>query len=83
MSKIVVKNQIANNVIKKKSGTVNKKEYALPFEKLSTLFQGPTFLIGMSSPEDCEVVFNIIKKQKKLGVYIRGNILTTWIFPQY
>ena len=71
VNKIVVKNQIANNVIKKKSGTVNKKEYALPFEKLSTLFQGPTFLIGMSSPEECEVVFKIIKKQKKL-IFVGG-----------
>ena len=67
VSKIVVKNQIANNVIKKKSGT----DEAQPFEKLSTLFQGPTFLIGMTSPEECEILFNIIKKQKKL-IFVGG-----------
>lgn len=71
VSKIVVKNQIANNVIKKKSGTSNQCDKAKPFEKLSTLFQGPTFLIGINSPEECEILFNIIKKQKKL-IFVGG-----------
>ena len=71
VSKIVVKNQIANNVIKKKGGKCNKCDTAQPFEKLSTLFQGPTFLIGMNSPQECEKSFNIIKKQKKL-IFVGG-----------
>ena len=63
VSKVVVKNQIADNVIKKKT--------IKPFEKLSTLFQGPTLLIGMNSPEECEILFNIIKKHKKL-IFVGG-----------
>ena len=68
VSKRVVKNQIATNVIKKKSVTSNKTE---PLQKLSTLFQGPTFMIGMTSPQECEIFFNIIKKQKKL-IFVGG-----------
>ena len=71
VSKLVVKNQIGNNVVRKKSGTSNVHNEEQPFEKLSTLFQGPTFLIGTSSPHLCEALFNITKKQKKL-IFVGG-----------
>ena len=63
---LVVKNQIGNNVIKKNTGNKTKQ-----FEKLSTLFQGPTFLIGISCSEECIQVFNSIKKQQKL-IFVGG-----------
>ena len=68
VSKRVVKNQIARDVIKKKSVTGNKTESV---GKLRTLFQGPTFMIGMTSPQECEIFFNIIRKQKKL-IFVGG-----------
>lgn len=71
VSKIVVKNQIGNNVVRKKSGTGNIHNEEQPFSKLSTLFQGPTFLVGTSSPHLCEPLFNITKKQKKL-IFVGG-----------
>ena len=64
----VVKNGIANNVIRKKN-LCEKRNYNI--EKLSTLFQGPTFLIGIKDSKECEPVFNIIKKQKKC-VFVGG-----------
>ena len=69
VKKIVVKNQIANNVIKEKGKCDHNKTQ--PFEKLKPLFQGPTFLIGMSSPQECEILFNVIKKHKKL-IFVGG-----------
>ena len=62
----VIKNGIANNVIRKK-----KEKIYYNIEKLSTLFQGPTFLIGISSVKELKPVFNIIKKQKKC-VFVGG-----------
>ena len=73
----VVKNQIATSVIKKRSVRSNKTDLilaaqdCLPFQKLTTLFQGPLFMIGMSAPQECEIFFNIIKKQRKL-VFVGG-----------
>ena len=71
----VVKNQIATNVISKKSITSNKGCTLL---KLKTLFQGPLFMIGMKDPQECEIFFNIIRKQKKLqfvgGLY-QGQLI--------
>ena len=72
---LVVKNRIANNVIKKKEKGEKKTE---SIEKLSTLFQGPCFLIGMLSPEKCEKVLSVIKKQKKcifVGALYRGQLM--------
>lgn len=57
----VVKNQIANTAIK-------KKDLKDRFTTLSTLFQGPTFLVGMSSPQDCEQVLYVVTKQKNLNL---------------
>ena len=75
VSKRVVKNQIANNVIKKKSVLNNKTSCV---GRLGNLFQGPTFMIGMTTPQECEIFFNIIKKQKKLifvgGIY-QGQLI--------
>ena len=75
---LVVKNRIAKSVINKEKenteGIRNKKDsllYNKEEEKLSYLFQGPTFLIGIHSPQECEPVFNIIKKQKKC-VFVGG-----------
>ena len=59
-----VKNRIGKNVIIKKS-CKKEDENRDKIEKLSTLFQGPTFLIGIASSQECEPVFSVIKKQKK------------------
>lgn len=66
----VIKNQIANNVIKNRS-VCERDNRTKQFDKLSTLFQGPTFIIGITSTQECKDVFNIIKKQKKL-IFIGG-----------
>ena len=67
----VVKNQIANNVIKKKKSTSVLSNKTSCVGKLQTLFQGPLFMIGMTTPQECEIFFNIIKKQKKL-IFVGG-----------
>ena len=41
------------------------------FENISTLFQGPTFLIGLYSPEQSKKVLHITKKEKKL-IFVGG-----------
>lgn len=41
------------------------------FEKINTLFQGPTFLIGINSPEQSKQIFDIVKKEKKL-IFVGG-----------
>ena len=68
---LVVKNRIGNNVIRKQSSCKKEEDQRDKIEKLSTLFQGPTFLIGISSSQECEPVFTIIKKQKKC-VFVGG-----------
>ena len=82
---LVVKNRIAKSVISRdyhekgdsrKDTGFNKNNSEI--EKLSTLFQGPTFLIGLKSPQECEPVFNIIKKQKKcifVGGLYQGQLI--------
>nr|QES94779.1 ribosomal protein L10 [Trebouxia lynnae] len=77
---LVVKNRIGNHVLRKNKKSEKQKEQKgeqvqtgkrLYIEKLSTLFQGPTFLIGIDSPQECEPVFSIIKKQKKC-IFVGG-----------
>ncbi len=82
VSTLVVKNQIANRVIQKNKNKIEiygKDEKREQFEKLSTLFQGPTFLMGISSLEKCQQVFNVAKKQKKYtfvgGIY-QGRLIS-------
>ena len=65
---LVVKNRIAKSVISREKGC-KKQEKSV--EKLSTLFQGPTFIIGISSPQECGPVFNILNTQKKC-VFVGG-----------
>ena len=76
----VVKNQIANNFLKKSKEAVtcfsmdkkqNNDKKKEQFEKLSTLFQGPTFLMGITSLEKCKQVFDFTKKHKKL-IFVGG-----------
>ena len=81
---LVVKNKIGNRVVKEYS----EKNTKLPFsqdtkkgetlEKVYTLFQGPTFLIGINSPEQSKQIFSILKQQKKLlfvgGLYQNKQI---------
>ena len=72
---LVVKNRIAKSVISREKGC-KKKESGI--EKLSVLFQGPTFLIGIKSPQECERVFNIINPQKKcifVGGLYQGKLI--------
>ena len=49
-----------------------------PFENLYTLFQGPTFLIGVNDFEPSKQVFYTVKKEKKLlfvgGLYQKKQI---------
>lgn len=69
---LVVKNRIANNVIKKQKG--RKEETG----QIETLLQGPTFLIGITSPQECGPVFSIIRKQKKcifVGGLYQGQLI--------
>lgn len=75
---LVVKNRIGNHVITKKEQSLKERKQkgeqvqtGLCMEKLSTLFQGPTFLIGINSPQEYEPVFSIIKKQKKC-IFVGG-----------
>ena len=73
---LVVKNRIGKNVIRKKNSCKNEKIDKI--EKLSTLFQGPTFLIGIASSQECEPVFSVIKKQKKcifVGGLYQGQLI--------
>ena len=74
------KNQISNNFIKKSKQTftsfsIDKKQNndkkKPEFEKLSTLFQTPTFLMGINSLEKCKQVFDLTKKHKKL-IFVGG-----------
>lgn len=65
---LVVKNRIAKSVIRREKGC-KKKESEI--KKLSTLFQGPTFLIGINSPQECGRVFNILNIQKKF-IFVGG-----------
>ena len=89
VSTLVVKNQIANTVIKKSKqyftkdkkestyiGSKKKEEFegsdtTQGMQKLSTLFQGPTFLMGITSLEKCNQVFDLTKKHKKL-IFVGG-----------
>lgn len=57
----VVKTKIAHNVVKQTS-------VCNPF---LDLFQGPTFLLGTTSPQEWQQVSHIIEKQKKL-VFVGG-----------
>ncbi len=68
---LVVKNRIGKNVIRKKNSCKKRDEEINKIEKLSTLFQGPTFLIGIASSQECEPVFSVIKKQKKC-IFVGG-----------
>lgn len=75
---LVVKNRIGKNVIRKKNSCKKKDEEINKIEKLSTLFQGPTFLIGIASSQECEPVFSVIKKQKKcifVGGLYQGQLI--------
>lgn len=75
---LVVKNRIGNNVIRKKNSCKKEGEKIDKIEKLSTLFQGPTFLIGIASSQECEPVFSVIKKQKKcifVGGLYQGQLI--------
>jgi len=68
---LVVKNRIGKKVIRKKN-TFKKCEREIDkIEKLSTLFQGPTFLIGIASSQGCEAVFSVLNKQKKC-IFVGG-----------
>jgi len=72
-----VKNRIGKNVIIKNS-CKKEDENRDKIEKLSTLFQGPTFLIGIASSQECEPVFSVIKKQKKcifVGGLYQGQLI--------
>jgi len=72
-----VKNRIGKNVIIKNS-CKKEDENRDKIEKLSTLFQGPTFLIGIPSSQECEPVFSVIKKQKKcifVGGLYQGQLI--------
>ena len=72
-----VKNRIGKNVIIKNS-CKKEDENRDQIEKLSTLFQGPTFLIGIPSSQECEPVFSVIKKQKKcifVGGLYQGQLI--------
>ena len=57
------------------SPNINKNN---PFENVCTLFQGPTFLIGINSPEQSKQVLDTVKKEKKLifvgGLYQKKQI---------
>ena len=57
------------------SPNINKNN---PFENVCTLFQGPTFLIGINSPEQSKQVLDKVKKEKKLifvgGLYQKKQI---------
>lgn len=82
---LVVKNKIGYKVIEEKSHVASngkaqqsqcdesdidiRKEKS--FENISTLFQGPTFLIGLNSPEQSKQVLYITKKEKKL-IFVGG-----------
>ena len=74
---LVVKNKIANRIVKKNSEKNTEQNCSSntkgekSFEKAHTLFQGPTFLIGIYSPEQSKQIFNIVKKQKKL-IFVGG-----------
>ena len=48
--------------------TCNQKsiDVSTVIDKVYTLFQGPTFLMGIDSPEYLKQLFNVIKKQNKL-----------------
>ena len=73
-----VKNRIGKNVIRKKNSCKQENEKIDKIEKLSTLFQGPTFLIGIASSQECEPVFSVIKKQKKcifVGGLYQGQLI--------
>ena len=70
-----VKNRIGKNVIRKKNGCKKQDEN---IDKIETLFQGPTFLIGIPSSQECEPVFSVIKKQKKcifVGGLYQGQLI--------
>lgn len=89
---LVVKNKIGNRIVRQNiEENIDHKiiENSLPdyssnkkreqsFEKINTLFQGPTFLIGINSPEQSKQIFNIVKKEKKLifvgGLYQKKQI---------
>lgn len=68
---LVVKNRIGKKVIRKKNSCKKRDQEIDKIEKLSTLFQGPTFLIGINSSQECEPVFSVIKKQKKC-IFVGG-----------
>ena len=73
-----VKNRIGKNVIRKKNSCKKEGEKIDKIKKLSTLFQGPTFLIGITSSQECEPVFDVIKKQKKcifVGGLYQGQLM--------
>ena len=44
---------------------------SMVIERVYTLFQGPTFLMGIDSPEYLKQLFNVIKKQNKL-IFVGG-----------
>ena len=72
-----VKNRIGKKVIIKNS-CKKEDENRDKIEKLSTLFQGPTFLIGIPSSQECEPVFSVIKKEKKcifVGGLYQGQLI--------
>lgn len=60
------------------SETVYSPNTKNSFENVYTLFQGPTFLIGINVPEQSKEVLYIIKKEKKLifvgGLYQKKQI---------
>ena len=82
---LVVKNKIGNRIVRQNSKeNIHHKtiESSLPdflsnkkkqqyFEKIHTLFQGPTFLIGINFPEQSKQIINIVKKEKKL-IFVGG-----------
>ena len=82
---LVVKNKIGNRIVRQNteeniqhrtienslSNYLLNKKTEQSFEKIYTLFQGPTFLIGINSPEQSKQIFNIVKKEKKL-VFVGG-----------
>ncbi len=75
---LVVKNRIGKKVIRKKNTFKKCDQEIDKIEKLSTLFQGPTFLIGIASSQDCEAVFSVINKQKKclfVGGLYQGQLI--------
>lgn len=82
---LVVKNKIGNRIVRQNTeenihhrtiqsslpDSLSNKKKEQSFEKIYTLFQGPTFLIGINSPEQSKQILNIVKKEKKL-IFVGG-----------